>query len=108
MDKIRYSRLANQDLREIGDYIAEELKNPVAAQNTVDKIQNAIDRLSEHPQSGAPLSSRYEDPHNYRYVVSGNYLAFYRVVDDTVLIDRILYGRRDYLYLLFAEIPGNK
>ena len=29
-------------------------------------------------------------------------MAFYRVKDDTVHVDRILYGRRDYMALLFS------
>lgn len=103
MTKIMYSRLAKRDLEEMGDYIAEEYKSPISARKTVNKMQDAIDRLAEYPHSGAPLSARYEDVGDYRYIVSGNYLAFYRIVNDIVFVDRILYSRRDYLSIIFGD-----
>ena len=36
----------------------------------------------------------------YRFKTVGNYLVFFRVVDDTVYVDRILYKRRDFSSLL--------
>lgn len=104
MAKIQYSRLAYRDLEQIGDYIAEDLKNPTSAWNTVSHIQDAIDRLVDFPESGAPLSARYKGVGDYRFLVCANYLAFYRLAKDTVFIDRILYGRRDYLKILFGNL----
>ena len=105
MKKINYSGAAIIDLEQIGDYIAQQLKNPQAALNTVNKIQDAIDKLANFPLIGAPLSSIYEINTDYRFLVCGNYLAFYRLLESEVLIDRILYGRRDYLVILFGESP---
>jgi len=36
----------------------------------------------------------------YRFKTVGNYLVFFRVVDDTVYVDRILHKRRDFSLLL--------
>jgi addiction module RelE/StbE family toxin len=106
---ISYSNAAIKDLEQIGDYIAEQLKNPGASLNTVNKIQNKIDTLSDFPLIGSPLSSIYEITTDYRFLVCGNYLAFYRPQDnDDVLIDRILYGRRDYLAILFGDLPQDE
>ena len=102
MAKVRYSQLAYEDLEKIGDYIAGELKNPLAARNTVNRIQDAIDRLTDFPESGAPLVTYYDAARGYRFLICGNYLAFYRMVDSIVYIDRILYGRRDYMKILFG------
>ena len=104
MAKIKYSRLAHLDLEEIGDYIAGDLKNPIAAWNTVNRIQDAVDRLADFPELGALLAVHYDAAGSYRFLVCGNYLTFYRVVDDVVYIDRVLYGRRDYMKILFGEI----
>ena len=103
MSKIQYSKAAIQDLENICDYIAEELKNPVAALNTANKIQDAIDRLADFPHIGSPLSSLIEISTDYRFLVCGNYLVFYRPKEDEIYIDRIIYGRRDYLSILFGE-----
>lgn len=40
---------------------------------------------------------------DYRYLVCDKYLAFYRCISGDIYIDRILYGRRDYLTILFEE-----
>jgi plasmid stabilization system protein ParE len=94
-----------QDLEEIGDYIADTLKSPIAALNTVNKIQDAVDRLASFPQIGSPLSSIKTVETDYRFLVCGNYLVFYRESKDKVYIDRILYGRRDYMAILFGDMP---
>jgi plasmid stabilization system protein ParE len=103
--EIKYSPAAAVDLDGIYDHIASNLNSPVAALNTVNKIQTAIDRLVDFPLLGTSLSTIVETETNYRFLVSGNYLAFYRPVGDTVFIDRILYGRRDYLSILFGDLP---
>ena len=105
MAEIRYSKVAKQDLEQIGDYITMELKNPTAALNTINYIQDSIDRLKETPHIGSPSSSRYENADNYRYLVCVGYLVFYREQGNVVYIDRIMYGKRDYLQLLFGEFP---
>ena len=105
MFNVCYSEAAKRDLEQIGDHIADNLKNPKAARNTVNRIQDAIDRLSEFPLIGASLSSIADVDTDYRFLVCGNYFAFYRPQEKEVLIDRILYGRRDYLTILFGNLP---
>ena len=98
MIEIRFSPDALIDLQEIKGYIADDLQNETAAENTImDRIQQLID----FPDIGAPLSSVVQTQSDYRYLVCGNYTAFYRHEKDTVLIVRVLYGRRDYMRVLF-------
>lgn len=103
MNNIRYSPRALQDMDDIWDYIALELKNPTAAQRTVDRIMDDVARLKNGAFLGAPLSSIVSLDNDFRYVVSGNYMAFYRVDGNQIEIARVLYGRRKYLELLFSE-----
>ena len=105
MAKIKYSPAAIRDLEQIGDYITMDLKNPISALNTVNHIQDAVDKLADAPHIGSPLSARYENVGDYRYLVCKGYLVFYREQADVVYIDRILYGRRDYLNILFGKLP---
>ena len=101
MVKIRYSAAAVQDLEQIGDHIAEVLKNSAAALNTLNTIQDSIENLVDFPHIGTQLSSIVEMETDYRFLVCGNCLVFYRVQRDYVYIDRVIYGRRDYLSILF-------
>lgn len=52
---------------------------------------------------GAPLSSIADTDADYRFLVTGNYMTFYRVSGENVYVDRILYGRRDYLRILIGD-----
>lgn len=48
--RIEITELAEQDLESAGDYIAYELKNPTAAENTVKGIRAQINSLSSFPE----------------------------------------------------------
>jgi addiction module RelE/StbE family toxin len=105
--KVIYSTEALRDLEKIGDYISFELQNPAAALNTLNIIQNNISTLATFPRIGTLLSAIYDDAEtdDYRFLVCANYLAFYRVKEDDVIIDRIIYKRRDYIAVLFGGLP---
>lgn len=105
MSKLHFAPEAQNDLDEIQAYIAEELDNPQAAQSTVGKIMKSIRLLLKHSLIGASLSSIANVDSDYRYLVSGNYVVFYRVDDTDVFIDCVLYGRRDYLRILLDYTP---
>lgn len=105
MNNLHLSPKAGEDLFEIKSYIEKNLENPQAALSTIAKIIKTILRLQEHALIGASLSAITNVDSDYRYLVSGNYLVFYRVIETDIFIDRILYGRRDYLRILFTDEP---
>lgn len=104
MPKIRINPIAQQDLTEIKAYIDDELCNPKAAARIVKKIIDSYSKLEQFPSMGAPLSSIVRMQTNYRFLVCGNYLVFYEADEDFVSISRVLYGRRDYLQILFGNL----
>ena len=101
---LHYSPEALDDLDNTYDYIAFEKQNPIAAQNTVMGIKDAIANLKTLDNIGVRviLPNGIETP--YRFVQYKNYLAFYRQIDSDVYIDRIIYGKRDYLQILFHDL----
>ena len=105
-NKIRYSPEALQDLDDIQAYITMELSSPDAAMNVTLRIMDAVARLQDFPEIGASLASISGVESDYRFLVCDNYLAFYRTDSEKVYIDRVLYGRRDYMRILFDEIAG--
>ena len=87
--KLSILPLFEDDLNEIVDYISVRLQNPIAAEDFVDAVENAIqDRLS---CAEAAKERRY--PY-YRIQVK-NYTIFYVVIGDTIEVRRIVYSRRD-------------
>ena len=93
--------LAQQDLLNIRQYIETELANPAAARRTIERMLKAIRQLEQFPLSGAPLQYNGADT-GYRYVTSGNYVAFYIGTHATVQVVRVLYGRRDTIRILLG------
>ena len=107
-NKIHYSKESRRDLDEIWDYIVSEFQNPSAAERIVNGIIDAVDQLADFAEIGAPLSSVADVDSDYRFLVTGNYLTFYRLQGSNVYVDRVLYGRRDYLRILFGKIQDGK
>lgn len=103
MPEIKFSPAAITDLLEIKAYIIEESSDQLAANKTVGKILKRINALEDFPLSGPSLSSIVESKTDYRFLTCGHYKAFYRIENGIVYIIRILYGRRDFMTLLFKE-----
>ena len=68
------------------------------------KITRKIRGLSEHPGISASLSSIMDIQTDYRFLVCTNYLILYRYEDEIVFVSRILYGKRDYMHILFGNL----
>ena len=102
MFKIEVSPQALKDLLEIKSYIEDELKNPIAAKNTILKIIETYENLATMPDLGIPVERYVSFPTEYRFVTANNYSIFYRIESETVKVIRILYSRRDFLRILFS------
>lgn len=107
-NKIHYSPESRRDLDDIWDYIVSELQNRSAAERVIDHIMDAVDPLKNFAEMGTPLSSIADIGTDYRFLVSGNYMVFYRVQGNDVYIDRVLYGRSDYMSALFKDLLREK
>ena len=89
---------------DIWDYIVSDLQNRSAAERVIDHIMDAVDSLKNFAEMETPLSSIADIGTEYRFLVSGNYMVFYRVQGNDVYIDRVLYGRSDYISILFKDL----
>ena len=103
-NKIHCSPESRRDLDDIWDYIVSELQNRSAAERVINRIIDAVDPLKNFAEMGTPLSSIADIGTDYRFLVSGNYMVFYRVQGNDIYIDRVLYGRSDYMSVLFKDL----
>ena len=92
---LRYLPLAKQDLSEIVNYIQNNLENPIAAENTLSKIEVAILERLESPEFFAVWQSKKQRSYPYRKINVVNYTVWYVVIDHIMEVRRILYSRRD-------------
>lgn len=103
MNNIHLSEEAQNDLIQIRAYLEEELLNPSASLAAISKITKSLRILRNYAQAGTPLSSVADIESDYRFIVSGNYISFYRAYGQEIYVDRILYVRRDYMRILFGD-----
>lgn len=101
--KIRYTPVAMDDMDEMFSFISVD--HVTGADTMLEKLDSQISMLAEFPNLGSVLS---EDDYplaqrGYRFIVVQPYLVFYRVIEQKVVIHRILHGRRAYLRELFAQ-----
>ena len=104
--QIKITRLAEKDLENLGDYIAEQLLNPEAAKKMIQGIRKQVDKLRVFPE-------RYELDRDPVLKAKGIRMTYYRkykifyvvdVQDSIVYIVRILHtlaNSRAQLYQMF-------
>lgn len=90
------------DLRDIGRYISSQLNAPLSAMNMMRAIRESIIKLETAPLIHPIVRDDRLSVVGYRFFVIKNYIIFYIVSEKekTVSIDRILYGRRDWMNIL--------
>ena len=96
--KVRISKSAKRDLEEIIEYL--NTLSQIAALKQYDHIIEKISSLSEMPDRCTLLKNPYLQVKGYRTLIVDNYLVFFIIKGDTVQIRRILYGRRNYEWML--------
>ena len=93
---------ADEQLREIIFYIADDSGSIDIALNYLDKIETAIKRLEDFPNSGSIPRYSVLRKQGYRVLIVERHLVFYKVNDKehVVTIYAVLDGRREYKNLL--------
>jgi plasmid stabilization system protein ParE len=95
---VRLLAIAEQDLVDLLSYLAAE--NSRAATEMLDHIEARLDALQSHPFVGRVPHNPKLTALGYRALVIDNYLVFYKVKGNAVLVHRILHGARDLLRVL--------
>jgi toxin ParE1/3/4 len=96
---------AQNDMREIYRYIADELQNPDAAAKRISLIQNHIALLKENPACCPLVRDDYLAAKGFRLLQIKTHAVFYIIRENerAVSIMRVLLGRRDWMRLLKNE-----
>ena len=106
MYNIVISEPAEQDIRSAVEYIDEELQNRTAAENFLDDIDKAVLSLGDMPLRYSLVADSQLAGWGIRYFPVKNYIVFYVVREKTktVVIERVLYKRRDWEAILKDDI----
>ena len=90
MSRISLTGDARQDLKEIYDFIADD--NIAAAHKQIRRLQERWRVLLDQPRIGTKRDDIRPD---MRSITEGNYAIFYRVVDSSIQIIRVLHTSMD-------------
>ena len=100
--QIQRTDKADNQLREIIFYIADDSGSVDTALNYLDKIEKAINRLEDFPYSGSLPKYAILRKQGYRVLIVEKHLVFYKVNETAkvVMIYAVVDGRREYKNLI--------
>ncbi len=100
--RVDVSELAENDLRDIVQYISSQLSAPISALKMMELLEEAMAGLSEMPHRCPVVTDERLVQMGYRRLTVKNYVVFFSIDEKNQLVDveRILYGRRDWLRIL--------
>ena len=90
---------AQRELEEIAR-VYLELAGADSARRITDQIFESLERLKAYPLSGSLPRDRWLRETGYRLIISGKFIAIYRLLGDTVFVYHIPHGASDYPTLL--------
>lgn len=100
MARVIITPLAQEDLTEIWEYVAEA--DAERADKLLDRLNEKCLLLAAHPAMGR---ARHELLVDLRSFAIGNYVIFYQPLDDGIEVLRVLHGSRD-VPEIFDEMIG--
>ena len=99
---LRYTPQAVRDMDSVWEDVYDASQSPDIADKYIKDFAEVIAGKKQFPKSGTPL--RYKGLFTgFYYVIFKKYMAFYRIEDNYVEVARVLYGRRDYMQILFPD-----
>lgn len=93
---------ADEQLRGIIFYIADDSGSVDIALDCLNKIEKSIRRLEDFPMSGSIPRYSILRKQGYRVLIVEKYLVFYKVneTEKTVIIYAVVDGRQEYMNLI--------
>lgn len=98
MNKLIFLPAARNEMKEIAKR-HRDLVGVKSARNITSKIKAALENLRSFPRMGVEIDEEEIGKSGYRKLICGNYLCFYRVIDDVIYIYHIADGRKEYKQL---------
>lgn len=97
MQKVKIEILppAWAELDEIAEYHLHVV-GVSSARNITDNILSSLERLEQYPLSCPYTPDEELRLQEYRMLICGNYVCFYRLIGNTVYVYHIVHGSREY------------
>lgn len=92
--RVTISEEAKADLFSIYHYVRDELCAPVAADNLLDKLSQAMLSLAIFPERCSVIETLLDRGYTFRQLIVKKYRIIYHILEDEVIIVGIVYGSR--------------
>lgn len=94
--QVSYSKAAIRDLERVWAEVFEASKSYDITERYINDLMDKVEAKADYPESGTPLY--FENSFTgYYFVGFKAYMTFYQIKKDVMLVDRILFGRSDYM-----------
>ena len=100
--RVTFSSVAMEDIGKMSIDIYTVCLDKKTTEEYVNNLLRKIYEKTDFPESGTPLLF-LKQPTGYRYVIYKSYLAFYRIIGDEIIVERILFAKSDYFKDLLVE-----
>lgn len=99
---VQITSQAERDLRQIFEYIYNELQSPINANNQLDRLEDRITRLDQMPFRYRMYEREPWKSRGLRVMPVDNYLVFYIPDEQTQIVNvvRVMYGGRNVTEIL--------
>ncbi len=91
---------AQEDLDNIISYFKEEYNDSILCLRLIEEFENAFERLCYFPMSYPLINNDFVKDKTIRKLIVKRYLVFYKIVDNIVIIVRVLHMMRNYYEIL--------
>ena len=89
---------AQRDITAVKAYVAKD--NLSASERVAAKLYDEISRLEKSPNLGLALSGKFNIETDLRMLIVSPNLILYKIIEDKIIVTRVIDGRRDYLSVL--------
>jgi len=100
MYKLKLSNYLYEDITSSYNYIKYVLQNPIAAQKLKNEIQKSFKKIKENPFIYPAVPVEHLASKGYRFIMVKNYMLFFKVNENIINVERLLYGPRDWIYII--------
>lgn len=100
--QVKTSHQFDNDIDRIQRYLSQGNYYESTIKEIFETIYQDLVRLRSSPRIGAKLSNKTSIENDYRYIVSGEYLIFYKIFENEkiVRVYHVYHGRDNYLVKL--------
>ncbi len=98
--KRRILKEAAREYRDIVHYLAEVLNSPDATRSFMDEFDYQLDLVCDIPELYGLSRMKELAALGYRTLLVNNYVALYRIDDDTVVVAHVFHQSQDYAKLV--------